>query len=62
MRPMCLIRAIESTPTEDVQFLAQAAAMNQSIASSAVAEPTFDAKDLESYLSDEEESCEEPED
>ena len=36
--------------------------MNQSIASSAAAEPTFDAKDLESYLSDEEESCEEPED
>ena len=59
MRPMCLIRSIESTPTEDVHFLAQVAAMNQSNASSGNAEQTFDEKDLVSYLSDGEDSCEE---
>ena len=57
MRPLpdlaCMVRAIESTPTEDVALLAKQAAMHQSsIATSVLAEQTFDEKDLQSYLSD----------
>ena len=63
MRPLpdvtCMVRAIESTPTEDIALLANQVAMNQSsIATSVLAEQTFDEVDLQSYLS-EDVPCEE---
>ena len=48
MRPMCLLRPVESTPTEDNEFLACNASKH-----SYEAEQSYDEEVLREYLSDE---------
>ena len=49
LRPMCLIRPVESTPTEDAALLACNADVD-----SFIAEQSFDEEILQNYLSDQE--------